>query len=585
MTNIDSNNEETLRSRSSASPDLLSRDSSLSGRLVNVQDRKFGQLIVDGDTSRYVNHEALVSFQKEIKTSRCRQSASPNEPELNENPNTFLFGFRSVAYNLHDLHPSPVTSLALWDVYERNVAPLVLILHRPSIRKLIGKAATNADFLDPSSEALVFAVYFAAVTSMEPEECRDQLGEDHQSVLQHYRFATEQALARADFLHVKQLTIVQAAVLFLIARWRSGDVRFVWAMTAVVLRLAQGLGLHRDGTKLGIEPFDTEMRRRLWWHIYLLDIQTSEHQATTPQIFEGTYDTELPLNTDDSDLSPESEEPFMGRTGFTETTFFLIRCEFNMRYRQLMHGSSPKLSSNQLTIEDTTTALYELNTFIENQWLRFCDRTIPIQWVAATVTRVALARLWLTAHLSLQRTGELSTKVWQQRREVLFQTAIEILGFAHLLESSEETRQWSWMFQMYRQWHAFAFILSELCVRPPSALADRAWTIAILTYQWWQRDGPPKGWVLWEPLSHLIQRVATTRDNQQHTSQIEVSEDQIQETHFSFPADSLRIASIWTSQDLEPSTTETWLNQEAGPSSMDIYRETIVDTSLHRGDD
>lgn len=159
----------------------------------------------------------------------------------------------------------------------------------------------------------------------------------------------------------------------------------------------------------------------------------------------------LPLNTDDSDLSPESEEPFTGRTGFAETTFFLVRCEFNMRYRQLMHASRPKLSPNQVTIEDTTAALSELNTFIENQWLRFCDRTIPIQWVAATVTRVALARLWLTAHLSLERTGELSTEVWQQRREVLFQTAIEILEFAHLLESSEETRQWSWMFQMYRQ--------------------------------------------------------------------------------------------------------------------------------------
>lgn len=142
------------------------------------------------------------------------------------------------------------------------------------------------------------------------------------------------------------------------------------------------------------------MRRRLWWQIYLLDTQTSEYQATTPQIFEGTYDTELPLNTDDSDLSPESEQPFTQLTGFAETTFFLVRCEFNMRHRQLMHSSSPKLSSNQLTIEDTTSALYELNTFIENQWLRFCDRTIPIQWVAATVTRVALARLWLTAHKS-----------------------------------------------------------------------------------------------------------------------------------------------------------------------------------------
>ncbi|KAJ5186448.1 hypothetical protein N7449_011212 [Penicillium cf. viridicatum] len=139
--------------------------------------------------------------------------------------------------------------------------------------------------------------------------------------------------------------------------------------------------------------------------------------------------------------------------------------------------------SNQLTTEHITAALHELNTFIENQWLRFCDRTIPIQWVAATVTRVTLARLWLTAHLSLGANGgKLSTEVWQQRHDVLFQTAIEILEFAHLLKCSEETRQWSWMFQMYRQWHAFAFILSELCVRPASALADRAWTISILMY-------------------------------------------------------------------------------------------------------
>lgn len=81
-------------------------------------------------------------------------------------------------------------------------------------------------------------------------------------------------------------------------------------MTALVYRLAQGLGLHQDGGKLGLGPFEMEMRRRLWWYIYLLHSQTSEHQAMSPEIYEGTYDTEFPLNVNDDDLSPEAIVPF-----------------------------------------------------------------------------------------------------------------------------------------------------------------------------------------------------------------------------------------------------------------------------------
>lgn len=57
------------------------------------------------------------------------------------------------------------------------------------------------------------------------------------------------------------------------------------------------------------------------------------------------------------------------------------------------------------------------------------------------------------AHLSLIGSDDLSSDLWQQRREVLFQIAIEVLEFTHLLESSDETPHWSWLFEMYRQWH------------------------------------------------------------------------------------------------------------------------------------
>ncbi|KAJ5371410.1 C6 transcription factor [Penicillium cataractarum] len=497
------------RTQQASRPPVLARDE-LEGR--------FGKLVVEEGSSRYVSHEALASFRTEygkISTQSKPGASASSEPHdlrssEGNNSNSFLFGYRALAHSLRDLYPTPLASQALWAAYEKNVAPLILILHKPTIRNLVRKAATNGEFLDATSDALVFAVYFAAVMSMKPDECQVQLGVDRQYAIQHYRFAAEQALSRADFLHARCLSVLQAAVLFLIVAWRCDDVRFVWAMTALVYRLAQGLGLHRDGEKLGLGPFETEIRRRLWWYIYLLDSQTSEHQAMSPQIYEGTYDTEFPLNINDDDLSPEATDRFKGRDGFTEMTFCLIRCEINVRYRRILKGSMPGLGPTRRSVEDITHALTDMSTFIENKRLQLCDLSVPIQWVAATVTRIALARSWLVAHLSLIGSDDLSSDLWQQRRELLFQTAIEVLEFTHLLESSDETAHWSWMFEMYRQWHAFAFVLSELCVRP-SQETDRAWMIANLMFQRWQQDGPPQGWVLWKPLSRLMQRVTVKR--------------------------------------------------------------------------
>ena len=39
-------------------------------------------------------------------------------------------------------------------------------------------------------------------------------------------------------------------------------------MTNLVVRI----GLHLDDADFGLTPFDTEMRRRLWWHVSFLDV-------------------------------------------------------------------------------------------------------------------------------------------------------------------------------------------------------------------------------------------------------------------------------------------------------------------------
>ena len=55
--------------------------------------------------------------------------------------------------------------------------------------------------------------------------------------------------------------------------------RRVWVLNGLAIRLAQSMGLYRDGVHLRLAPFDTEMRLRLWWYLYVLDSRAPEDQG------------------------------------------------------------------------------------------------------------------------------------------------------------------------------------------------------------------------------------------------------------------------------------------------------------------
>lgn len=60
----------------------------------------------------------------------------------------------------------------MWQVYQENVDPILKILHVPTTSKLIRQVRTSLDNLTPSTEALMFSIYYAAITSLDEEEVR-----------------------------------------------------------------------------------------------------------------------------------------------------------------------------------------------------------------------------------------------------------------------------------------------------------------------------------------------------------------------------------------------------------------------------
>lgn len=486
-----------------------------------------------------------------------------------ETESLFLFGYHSAVHSLRNYHPSPSTSDLLLGVFDENVAPIIMIIHKPALRSLIKKASTDPEELDKGSEALVFSVYFAATSSMTPEECLSRLGEDHTTLIKRYRFAVEQALARAGFLYTHKLVNLQAAVLFLSCTCYPKDAQFVWSMIAVVTRLGLGLGLHRDGTHFGLTPLEIEMRRRIWWYIYLLDVQSSDYQATSPQIREGDYDTRLPLNINDDDLSCGLVDPPQERNGFTEMTLTLVRCEILMAHRKMMQiNSSGPVGHNDL-FKKRIDSVEDAHRVLDERYLQYCDLAIPIHWVAATIARVALGRLWLLAHFSLMTAEGFDPSLWPDRCDLLVLTAIEVLEFVYLLETHENTAKWSWLFQGYVQWQSCAFILSELCARPKSSLSDRAWMAVNRVCQ--QYTGPMghRGGLVMRPLESLMQRASAIRDRElrQPTSDFPVELD---------PLDT-EIPDAVMENHIEP-LPQDLLDVDA--ASLDIFKDVIANIGI-----
>ena len=97
-------------------------------------------------------------------------------------------------------------------------------------------------------------------------------------------------------------------------------------------------------------------------------------------------------------------------------------------------------------------------------------------------------------------------------RERLFTTSVEVIEFSHLLEESENTAKWGWLFRTYMQWQAVAFVLSELCTRPPGPVLDRAWRAVDSVYDERVFSNPrnQKG-MLWKPMRHLMARASERR--------------------------------------------------------------------------
>lgn len=76
---------------------------------------------------------------------------------------SFVFGYSSSNVELRPLHPLPSQLPFYFQVYVEKVDPLLKMLHKPTLEKMMKEAADDLDSLGKSQEALLFGIYFAVI--------------------------------------------------------------------------------------------------------------------------------------------------------------------------------------------------------------------------------------------------------------------------------------------------------------------------------------------------------------------------------------------------------------------------------------
>lgn len=392
-----------------------------------------------------------------------------------EDHHAFILGYRSADVDLRSCQPLPSHVPFLWSVYQENVEPLIKVLHVPTVNTLMRDTRRSPDKMTPGNECLVFAICFSAIVSLEVEEVRDNFNLEKDDLLRQYRFALEQSLARANFLYTSDLVVLQAFAIFLIVVRRVDDSRFCWTLTGLIIRIAQGMGVHRDGAQFDLTPYEIEMRRRIWWAILVLDLRSAEELGSELTVTEQSFDTKLPSNLNDADFSPKSTEIPPPHEGRSDTAVVLARYEILLLSRRFFTEVS--LKNADLSPADRESMLVEAYQRVEHRFLKhIVDENDALYWLVSMVARIIVAKMCLNLYQSKIFPGN-DADISDEIRDRIFVAAIEVVELGSKLNGDTRCKQYRWLFMTYTNWHAIAFNLIEVCRRPWTALVERSWEV------------------------------------------------------------------------------------------------------------
>lgn len=391
-------------------------------------------------------------------------------------PKAFFPLSHSWAHAVAPLHPPLALGRAYWEIFLERIDPLVKVVHRPSASRIIRTGLDDPASLNESQSALLQVFYLACLSAMDAADVHSNLDMSKSTALSTYRMAAEQALFRAGFMTTNDWTTMQALVLYIaISRFQNNH-KPAWNLSALAERLDSSM---EDDSSY----FGAEMRCRVRWHLWYLNRRILDDQGQNakppndPDIAHAGAET--PLNCHDSELCLIMTAPPASRSCWTAMSFCLLRYDLATTER-IIEGDAPWL--------EKTKAVRECQDRLQSKYLRYCDGTESIHWLASHISYVMVTEMWMKLYSPQFTSVELPVASDPTIRDQLFDAAVDILDIRKRLEDEIAARKWEWTLGGYFQYVPLTFLLNELCWRRADPRVEAAWEVAETAFSRWSED-------------------------------------------------------------------------------------------------
>jgi hypothetical protein len=152
--------------------------------------------------------------------------STSNSTETKHSSPNFVLNEPATSSDSDPVYPSNHHLSILFQIYFANVDPVCKILHKPTAMAYLARAKDLLDentgrFKFASIEAIIFAIYFAAITTLTASDCLNYFSEEKNVLVARYKRSTEVALSRADFMNSMEIVTLQAFTLYMVRIPRS----------------------------------------------------------------------------------------------------------------------------------------------------------------------------------------------------------------------------------------------------------------------------------------------------------------------------------------------------------------------------
>ncbi|KAK4549273.1 hypothetical protein LTR36_007732 [Oleoguttula mirabilis] len=432
---------------------------------------------VTSGKSRWSNSPQMTDHRDLRPTQKIQ--ASPKSyigpgPDYIAPASSFFFPGTNMNTSLLDYLPSKNAADQLITQYFMAVHYMCRTVHRPTFEAQYalfwGQIATGSE-PSPSTQAVIFAAMFSAAVSLDETQVTQRFGTSKAALVDSLRSGSEMALAKANFLRTTRVGVMQAFVMYLIPLVRAEVSRAHSALVGTAIRLAECMGLHRDGSHYSMMPVEVHVRRLVWHQLCFLDMRTCEATGPRPQIRPGDYDTRFPLNVDDADLL-EDDPPTEDKPYWTDATLYRIRAEC-MELRRSLWFDMVQVDKKKKSLISCVLKIQKTRNTMTERYYPMMSESVPFHVLSRHIMTLGLQGCFIQVlHRYLFSAAQ---RMPDRLRQLLIEAGLTQMENAIALETKAELAPWAWYRGAFNQYHSALLLMVEVYAYPMRKDAAKIW--------------------------------------------------------------------------------------------------------------